>query len=245
MKTPWISARPSAAARKRRTRVPVARWMPRAAAGLLLSLAPALAAAQEPPDPERTPVPALLERYRTELETSSLHLRSETRGVLIAMLTGHEIDVPPGRLNSLLAGLEALVRSRASSEVRADAASLVAIAAEADLPDPRPALTSRVVRLYAEVDDELVRRTLLASMPRLADRDGALAFLREIAEQKDDSYPEESWDAVRRLVAAGPEGQRLIRAMQRERTARNPVIQGIVDELVASDFRPRRPRPRR
>lgn len=234
-------ARLSGAGGRRRVRRAVAPWTRPLVAGLVVALAPALAAAQEDTDLQRTAVTVLVDRYRKELETPSLHMRSETRGLLIAMLTGNEVQVQPDRLNALIVALDALARSDADSDVRADAASLLAIAAEADLPTPRPELTTSLLRLYTEVDDELVRRTLMASMPRLADRGRALAFLRGIAEQAEDSYPEEAWDAVRRLVSAGPDGRQTIRAIHAARSARNPSIQRVVDELVASEFRTRPP----
>jgi len=182
--------------RRRRVRKGTVPWIPPLVAALLIPLAPDFAAGQEPADSSRAratvvvayegidtiPIPALVERYRRELEASP-DLASETRRKLFSMLTGYTVQVEPSRLEELVAALEAIVRSEdVDSEVRSDAASLLAVAAEADLPKPRPELTELILRLYTDVDDELVRRYLMSGMAQLADRDRALAFLRKIAE---------------------------------------------------------------
>src|SRR5690606_26995781 len=104
-------------------------------------------------------------------------------------------------------------------------------------PKPRPELTELILRLYPDVDDELVRRYLMSSMAQLADRDRALAFLRKIAEQEKDSFPDEACKAIRVLLAAGPDGPRIIREIRDAKSARNEGIQRVVDFLVEDGFK--------
>lgn len=227
-------------------------WIPSLVAALLIPLEPNFAAGQEPTNNssrvratvvvayegiDTIPIPVLVERYRRELEASE-DLTSETRRILFSMLTGYSVQVEPNRFEELVAALEAIVRGEdVDSEVRSDAASLLAVAAEADLPKPRPELTELILRLYPDVDDELVRRYLMSSMAQLADRDRALAFLRKIAEQEKDSFPDEACKAIRVLLAAGPDGPRIIREIRDAKSARNEGIQRVVDFLVEDGFK--------
>lgn len=158
------------------------------------------------------------------------------------MITGRQVRVSEARLEALLDGLESIVLNRAVREdTRADAAGLLALAGERSLPRPRVGTAARLAGLYRRSDSELVRRQILSALPRLEERSTAISVLAGIVEKPTESFPEESWTALRALLATGEGGTAALRRIHRDGTARNPAIRSLVARYVDSDFRLPRP----
>lgn len=202
------------------------------AALLLLPASPLTA--QDGPEP---PIRELLGEYQREMATPPLY-RSETGGVILEMITGRQVRLSGPRLEALLDGLESIVLNRAVREdTRADAAGLLALAGERSLPSPRAGTAARLAVLYRRSDSELVRRQILSALPRLEERSAAIGVLAEIVEKPSESFPEESWSALRGLLATGEGGTAALRRIHRNGTARNPASRSLVARYVDSDFR--------
>lgn len=204
----------------------------------LLLVAAAPLAGQDRPEP---PIRELLGAYQREMATPPLY-RSETGGVILEMITGRQVRLSEARLEALLDGLESIVLNGAVREdTRADAAGLLALAGEGSLPRPRAGTAARLAALYRRSDSELVRRQILSAMPRLEERSAAIGVLAEIVEKPTESFPEESWSALRALLATGEGGTAALRRIHRGGTARNPASRSLVAQYVDSDFRLPRP----
>lgn len=212
------------------TRTSALRFVP----AVLLLLAVSPSAAQE----HRTgSIPALLARYEREMATPPLY-QSEAGGLVLVMITGRQGRGPAARLDSLLTGLEALARNpRTLEDTRADAAGLLALAGEQSVQRPRPGTVPRLQRLYRETESELVRRTVMMTLPRQAEQTQALAFLRAVAEKEAESFPEEGWEAVRNLISSGTQGREVVARMHRSASPRNPVVRSLVALYVRNGFR--------
>jgi hypothetical protein len=183
----------------------------------------------------------LLRTYQQEMAAPPLY-RSETGGLILEMITGRQIRITPAQRAALLNGLERIVMDRdALEDTRADAVGLLALAGERGLPAPAVGVVARLGSIYRRTDSELVQRQILLALPRAQERAGAIALLRTLVERPTESFPGESWEAIRGLQAAGPGGLTVLRRIHEEGSARNAAARSLVARYVESDFRLPRP----
>lgn len=145
--------------------------------------------------------------------------------------------------SAALDGLEAIVRGSvpSSREVRWGATLMLASAGSVNATPPMTGMVARLERLYREVDHRDVRRFVVSSLIRQAERAAALAFLRSLLEKPTAGFPGEHRVVIGALMGrfGGRDGMALLRQIDRDgsagyRAARNDLAQ----YLLMRDSRP-------
>ena len=160
---------------------------------------------------------------------SSFEKRAATGSASLGTLLRQPERYEKLTIDSLVDGLEKLALSSSSSVVRSNAAWNLAIAGSARLSDRN--LLNRLVRVYEQSTDELVRRSILGRMHVQQNRPAAIRFLIKVATEStsQQDYEEASLEAVSTLSYMGAEGKAALLILQRNGELRDPAARGFVE----------------
>lgn len=155
-------------------------------------------------------------------------------GRLIEVLV-NPVRFPSGLPEQLMDGLEAFATGDGGSEAeRSAAVSVIGSAGSAILDVPMEGVASRLERIYASSDSELVRMQALYSALQLADQEGGARFLSGVA-----ATPEpEAHTAVLLLNAVGPPGLAALRVLHAGPAPPNPAVRQHLEQRAAEGFGP-------
>lgn len=140
-----------------------------------------------------------------QLEKSGVN--SGPSGAVLGVVLQEQQQYPRTTIDSIVTGLERIALKSNSRDARQSAASALASAGSANQPIDRA--LDRVVNIYSQSDDPVVRLTILNQMSRQKDRRAAIAFLKKVAVEgpKQQDYPHASLTAVSELAHMGAEGR--------------------------------------
>jgi hypothetical protein len=105
---------------------------------------------------------------------------------------------PPATVDTILNGLEDLSLTSNHALVRQGAASHLSLPGGLELGNPRPGTVARMLRVYRRSNDMAVRLAVLGSLPKVAERAQAIAFVRSVAMQarEDQDFPGSAHEAI-------------------------------------------------
>jgi len=162
----------------------------------------------------------LLEAFVREESPSVTYGEADRAISLIMYQTG---EYPRPLVDSLLVGLEELALNDPREHVRVLAVSRLSSPGLRILPKPNSGTVGRLLRIYRRSDNPRVRSVILGFMSAQAERREALAFVRAIAIQEREDFPNAVHEAIRTLVLGmGDEGRAVVRELHEQNLVRDP-----------------------
>ena len=172
-------------------------------------------------------------------------------------LLGASAQAGPGRpsteaLNAKLDSIEAAALACEKSDRRFSLVAAIAAAGsvqpgpEAVPPPPYPGIVARLSRIYQACDDYGTRHAIVSVMQTQAERDAAVAFLAEAAQEApspatggvlshDTEFPL-PYEAVGILARLGSEGRAALQRLLSEGTVRDPAARRLLEGMAREGF---------
>lgn len=155
--------------------------------------------------------------------------------VTIIELFVHPESFPPGVRDDVFDGLEKLALEGVGSDGYQQAlATLLLGAGSKRSTQPMPGVVDRAKRLYDRAEARVVRLAIIGGLGSVADREGASAFLSELATRRG----LEAQHAVGSLQRLGPEGEASLRRLHSEGSVISPRARWALAMSAARGFRP-------
>jgi hypothetical protein len=160
----------------------------------------------------------------------------------LALMTLQGVAVPPARRDSVADGLARVALESPSSESRQAAASYLVLASSRTSERPLSGGPARLVRIYRQTTDPLVRMAILWRADNLAEPGPMLMLMREVATQPGDQpWPEIDHDPPARaawnLAHYGEEGRAVLRQLHASGAVRSPRARLELEQLARNGFR--------
>ncbi len=210
--------------------------------GLLLGgslLSPSLGAQQtEVATLQKSPTPVqLLKTF--EAEARGLTKGSPRAGLEISHILLRREQYPAGTVQELLSGLERLALQSTSSRVRADAALQLGTPGLRTARNAMPGTVTRLLRVYRQSSDPLVRGVVIARLASVAERRDAIEFIRSVALQdpSQQDFPGAAFHAIATLVAMDEDGRMVLRELHEKQLVKDLDARSGLAEWAKRGFR--------
>lgn len=193
------------------------------------------------PDPHSTSVPAMVSQFVRETAVPPAWT-SNAEPAMMRLLLHRTESFADARVDSLISALVVVVATADEPHTQASAAALIVLSGSTASARPRGHIVSQARQIYESTTEEVVQRTILGLLFRVADRERAMEWLLEliVSDPADGRFPDEGEEAVRAALAFGAIGQERLRALNASGGIQNPRTAAFLDHLVEHDFRLRR-----
>lgn len=192
----------------------------------------ALAQVRTPYPEELPPVEEILSNFECESVGSDCE---ELGSDQIVWVHHHPDEAPPGVLEGLLDGLQRMALEGRTEDIRQSAAlRLAAFGAERTYnPDPLRGVLTRLLTIYQQSSNRMVRYSILNSLSYNVERDGAVKFLTLVARQDstNEDFQGSATAAVRALHNAGEPGRYALESLRTADQVKDPEAQILLEAL--------------
>jgi len=201
----------------------------------MLALALATAGAARAQGLTARDIPSAERMLRAFEEDAEVGRTGGTEGIgAVQWALMHRAEVPPARIDSLLAGLERMANESPTRLARVRAVIQLG----------RDSLgVDRMLRVYrAAAAHPEVRDMVISSMPKPripAQMDAWIALLRELVAQPEgqEDFDEAPFEAMRQLYALKEPGIAVLRDLHQRGAARNPAVRALLSSWARQDFK--------
>jgi hypothetical protein len=181
----------------------------------------------------------ILRQFETDISTNA----GAAVGVSRLLQVLHQPESSSAKIDSLLAGLERLALQSPNPNVRQSAAGyLLAAGSPTEVPRPFTQATERLARVFENSADQVVRHSIIENMPRQANVDRAIRFLRAVATKPDPApqryfdQPDEPTQAIEALLRLGERGRSALREIHSNRNAGSARARAQLDLLASRNY---------
>lgn len=181
-------------------------------------------------DLSTVPIADLLDQLVTELVNED---GSEAYRAISIILQGRSVQRPPPDVTALIDGLADLTLDGPTPWVRSNSVSLMSTAGSTEIPAPDPGVGPRLVRLFRESQDPVVRMMILSVFKTQVNRGVGMVLFRQVLTEERPSFANtaEARMAAIEALELGEAGLALLRELHAAGTIRDPDAKALVSHL--------------